>query len=102
MKGTQKDRELRRIRNRTSYILFQELYDFLNEKPSAANILRKFHGVLDAKRSYGSERNAEYAAESLELVLKDNDSVAPHSQPNEKHKKACAFDCMGDGNSNNT
>jgi len=102
MKRTQNDKKLARIRARTSYRLFKQLYDFLNKKPSVADILRKFYDVLDAKRSFGSERNAEYAAESLELVLRDNDSVAPHNQPDEKHKKACAFDCMGDGNGNNT
>jgi len=72
MKRTQKDEKLRRIRNRASYCLFQELYDFLNEKPSVADILRKIHDILDARWSFGSERNAEYAAESLELVLRDN------------------------------
>ena len=71
MKRTQEDERLRRIRNRASYCLFQELYDFLNEKPSVADILRKIHDILDAKWSFGSERNAEYAAESLEWVLRD-------------------------------
>ena len=64
-------KKLHRIRNRASYLLFQQLYDFLNKKPSVADILRKFHDILDAKWSFGSERNAEYAAESLELVLRD-------------------------------
>jgi len=72
MKCTQKDEKLRRIRNRASYLLFKQLYDFLSEKPSVADILRKVHDVFDGRRSYGSERNAEYAAESLELVLRDN------------------------------
>jgi hypothetical protein len=75
MKSTQKDGKLARIRSRASYLLFHELYDFLNEKPSLADILRKFHDVLDAKRSFGSRRNAECAAESLELVLRDNGGV---------------------------
>ena len=71
MKRTQNDKKLRRIRNRASYCLFRELYDFLSKKPSVADILRKFHDILDAKRSFGSERNAECAAESLEWVLRD-------------------------------
>jgi hypothetical protein len=72
MKSTQKDRKLARIRARSSYLLFQQLYDFLNKKPGVAGILRKFHDILDARRSFGSRRNAECAAESLEWVLKDN------------------------------
>ena len=65
-------KKLQRIRARASYVLFQQLYDFLNKKPSVADILRKFHDILDERRSFGSERNAEYAEESLSLVLKDN------------------------------
>jgi len=40
-------------------------------KPGTAKIVRKLYDVLDAKRSFGSTRNAESAAESLALVLKD-------------------------------
>jgi len=64
--------KLRRIRARASYRLFRELYDFLKGSPTTPAILRKVHDILDARRSFGSERNAVYAAESLELVLKDN------------------------------
>jgi hypothetical protein len=72
MKSTQKDKKLARIRAGSSYFLFQQLYDFLDRKPSVGDILRKFHDILDAKKSFGSRRNAEYAAESLEWVLRDN------------------------------
>lgn len=65
-------KKLQRIRTRASYLLFQQLYDFLKNKPSVVDILRKFYDVLDARRSFGSRRNAECAAESLSLVLKDN------------------------------
>jgi hypothetical protein len=75
MKRTQNDEKLRRIRNRASYLLFQQVYDFLNEKPSVLDILRKFYDILDAKWSFGSERNAEFAAESLEWVLRDKGKV---------------------------
>jgi len=67
-----KDEKLKRIRARASYILFQQLYEFLKGNPSLANILRKFHDILDSRRSFGSVRNAECAEESLDLVLKDN------------------------------
>jgi hypothetical protein len=55
-----------------SYLLFQELYDFLTNNLSVAEILRKLHDVFDARRGFGSERNAECAAESLSWVLRDN------------------------------
>jgi hypothetical protein len=75
MKNTQNDKKLRRIRNRASYLFFEQLYDFLKDNPSVVDILRKFNDILDAKRSFGSERNAEYAAESLEWVLRDNGEI---------------------------
>lgn len=65
-------KKLQRIRARASYLLFQQLYDFLKCKPTVMDILRKFYDILDAKKSFGSRRNAECAAESLSLVLKDN------------------------------
>ena len=60
-----------RIRNMSSYKLFERFYDFLANKPNENDILRKVFDVLDAKRSFGSRQNAEYAAESLDWVLKD-------------------------------
>ncbi|MFC1636846.1 hypothetical protein ACFL5Z_18635 [Planctomycetota bacterium] len=75
MKCTQKDEKLRRIRNRASYVLFQELYEFLSKNPCVADILRKFYDILDAKKGFGSRRNAECAAESLQWVLRDNGEV---------------------------
>ena len=73
MKSALKDKKLARIRARSSYRLFEQLYEFLKGKPSVAEILGKFHDILDARRSFGSERNAEYAAESLEWVLRDSE-----------------------------
>jgi len=68
----QECKRVQRIRNRSSYLLFQQLYDFLKTNPNMGNILRKFYEILDAKGGFGSRRNAEYAAESLDWVLKDN------------------------------
>ena len=75
MKCAIKNNKVARIRTRASYLLFQRLYDFLDKKPGAADILRKFYDILDAKKSFGSRRNAECAAESLEWVLRDNEVV---------------------------
>ena len=72
MKTTTRNDKLLRIRKRASYRFFQQLYEFLKDSPSVADIMRKFNDILDAKRSYGSGRNARYAEESLELVLRDN------------------------------
>ena len=96
MKGATKDNKVARIRTRASYLLFQRLYDFLNEKPSVADILRKFLDILDAKKGFGSRRNAECAAESLEWVLKDNVEDDIDSSTDEKYKKAPTFDYTGD------
>jgi len=60
-----------RIRHRASYKLFEQLYEFLAAKPSVKDILKKFYEVLDAKKGFANRQNAEYAAESLALVLKD-------------------------------
>jgi len=75
MKSIQEDKRVVRIRARSSYLLFEHLYDFLNKEPTVSDILGKFHDVLDAKSAFGSRRNAECAAESLELVLRDNGEV---------------------------
>jgi len=64
-------KKIERIRARASYILFQELYDFLEERPAIADILKKFYDTLNAKCSFGSRKIAEYAEESLDWVLKD-------------------------------
>jgi hypothetical protein len=64
-------KRIERIRARASYILFQELYDFLGERPAIADILRKFYDIMDGRYSFGSRKNAEYAEESLGWVLKD-------------------------------
>ena len=64
-------KRIERIRARASYMLFWELYDFLEERPVIADILRKFYDILDGRCSFGSRKNAEYAEESLDWVLKD-------------------------------
>ncbi len=64
-------KRIERIRARASYLLFQQLYDFLGERPAIADILRKFYDILDGRCSFGSRKNAEYAEESLDWVLKD-------------------------------
>jgi len=68
---SQQYKKIERIRARVSYMLFRELYDFLEERPAIAEILRKFYDILNAKCSFGSRKNAEYAEESLDWVLKD-------------------------------
>ena len=72
-------KRIERIRSRSSYLFFQQLYDFLETNPDIADVLRKLYDVLDDRYSFGSVRNAEYAAESLDWVLKDK-GVMGHPQ----------------------
>jgi len=74
--GRPRHGRIERIRARASYRLFSELHGFLESKPKVADILVKLYDVLDARRSFGSVRNAAYAAESLGLVLKDRKSTS--------------------------
>ena len=67
----QEHAKIQRIRTRSSYSLFRQLHDFLKDKPDIGDILKRFYDILDAKGGFGSKRNAEYAAESLDWVLKD-------------------------------
>ena len=67
----QEHKKIQRLRMRSSYSLFRQLHDFLKDKPDIEDILKRFYAILDAKGSFGSKRNAEYAAESLDWVLKD-------------------------------
>jgi len=67
----QEHKRIERIRTRSSYLLFQQLYDFLEDRPGIADILRKIYDILDGRRCFGSRKNAEYAEESLDRVLKD-------------------------------
>ena len=69
-------KRIERIRSRSSYLLFQQLYDFLKTNPDIAGVLRKLYDVLDDRYSFGSVRNAEYAAESLDWVLKDKGVIS--------------------------
>ena len=68
---SQQHKKIERIRARSSYLLFQQLYDFLEERPAIVEVLRKFYDILDGRCSFGSRKNAEYAEESLDWVLRD-------------------------------
>jgi hypothetical protein len=64
-------KKVQRIRARSSYFLFQRFYDFLKTNPDISEILKRFYEILDAKGGFGSRRNADYAKESLDWVLRD-------------------------------
>ena len=63
--------KIQRIRARSSYALFQRFYAFLKTNPGIAEIMKQFYEILDARGGFGSRRNAEYAKESLDWVLRD-------------------------------
>ena len=61
-----------KIKGRKSYKDFKDWLEFLNTNPSKKLILEKFHAVKDNASGYGSQRNADAAWESLQLVLKES------------------------------
>ena len=63
-----------KIRNRQSYIAFKKLYRFLSNEPGIKAIMQRIFDMLDARYCFGSIRNANYAEESMKLVLKDAES----------------------------
>ena len=77
------DKQLRRIRARSSYRLFRELHEFLESKPDVAAILQKLYDILDARSAFGSRQNAAFAAESLGQVLKDMEDRTEKRQDTE-------------------
>ena len=72
----QECKRIQRIRDRQSYYLFRQLFDFLKTKPGIQEILWAFYDVLDNKHGFGSRVNADYAAESLNWVLIDKGEVS--------------------------
>jgi len=45
------DKRIQRIRARSSYLLFRQLYEFLKNKPDVADILKRFSEVLQHGRN---------------------------------------------------
>ena len=60
-----------RIRKRATYGYWKSIAEFLQTKPSVADILRQFHSFLDSKHMYGTEQQAQWSEESLHLLIKD-------------------------------
>ena len=58
-----------KIKTRVSYKKFSELLVFLNTNPSKADILKRFHKVIDDYSGFGSQRNSDAALESLNVVI---------------------------------
>lgn len=60
-----------KIRQRKSYIMFEEWFNFLQLKPNTSDILRKLYSILEHKRAFGSRAQSNYAHESLIQFIKD-------------------------------
>lgn len=64
-----------KIRSRRSYKEFKDWLTFLNTNPDKKALLEKFHAVKDNASGYGSQRNADAAWESLQLVMREGGVV---------------------------
>ena len=63
--------EENKIRNRKSFQRFSEWAEFLIKQPRPQEILMKLFDEFDGRNAFGSETQAAYSRESLELVLQD-------------------------------
>jgi len=59
------------IRKRQSYSLFLDFLKLLKSKASRKTILNELYLILDWKRAFHSQTNADYARESLNQVIID-------------------------------
>jgi len=66
-----KNPEAMAIRHRGSYREWKGISEFLDTKPSKAEILKRMHQLLDDHSAYGSMTQSNYSRESLELVLEE-------------------------------
>ena len=60
-----------KIRKRKSYQMFKEYLEYIKIH-TPEECLKELHKILDNRYSYGSEKAANYAIESLNLLLKDD------------------------------
>jgi type II secretory pathway component PulK len=65
------EQQKERIRNRQSYRQFKRLLQFLNREPSKRTVLIAMHNLIDSYHGFGSQRNSDYALESIKLLLAD-------------------------------
>ena len=60
-----------KVRGRKSYNEFVSWIAFLETNPNSKALLEMFRTIKDNASGYGSQRNADAAYESLQLVIKD-------------------------------
>jgi hypothetical protein len=63
--------DVEKIKTRRSYAEIKEWLAFLNTNPGKKELLKKFYTIKDFAGGYGSQRNADAALESLEVVLNE-------------------------------
>ncbi len=63
---------LNKIRKRSSYKLFEQLLEI--KERDARDFLRRIYEFLDNYRAFGSLTKADYAFESMNLLLRDIES----------------------------
>jgi len=69
------DKRTQRIRARSSYLLFRQLYEFLKNKPDIADILRRFDDILDARRGFGALPAAAVHIQPQRLIYRIREDI---------------------------
>jgi hypothetical protein len=67
-----KEESLKAIRKRLSYKFFQKELEFCSKPHTVEEQLRHLMNIIDDRNGWGSQTQANYAQESLELLLKDS------------------------------
>lgn len=62
--------QLRKIRQRASYERFKRIAEAIQKQGVAAGI-REIDNIMNGMHAYGSNKQAIYAAESVELLIQD-------------------------------
>jgi len=60
-----------KVRGRSSYTKWKDMLEFMKTQPSPESVLRYFHNFMDGNHMYGTEKQARWSEESLELLIKD-------------------------------
>ena len=66
------------VRGRTSYSKWKALTESVRHAGSVAAVLRCFHNFMDANHLYGTEQQAGWGEQSLNLLIQDENLEDEH------------------------